>query len=143
MTMIKKRGCGILFFDKQKRRVLLYRRDNKPGIKFPDCVDILGGLLEEGETPEEAILRETAEELDDLRTGLPFKLERHRVFKVYVDEWGTEQHIFWKEADFDIQNVRLKEGRELVWLTEGELARTTFGFGFGGVVKEFFKKMSD
>ena len=133
-----KQGCGVLFFDKQKQRVLLFLRDNKPSIKFPNCVDILGGGVEENETPEEAIAREMAEELDDLRTKQPFELKDYHTFKVYVDEWGTEQHIFWKEVDFDIQDIGLKEGQDLIWLTEEEISQTTFAFGFDIVVKEFF-----
>ena len=132
-------GCGILFFDQKRRRVLLFQRDNKPSIKFPDCVDILGGHVEDGESPEEALVREIAEELDDLRVGRPFELEGYHAFKVYVDEWGTEQYIFWEKIDFDIQDVYLKEGQMLVWLTEEELTVTNFAFGFDKVVKEFFE----
>ncbi len=35
------RGAGVLFYDKDKRRVLVYRRDNTPTIHFPDQIDIL------------------------------------------------------------------------------------------------------
>lgn len=133
------RGCGILFFDVQKQRVLLFRRDNKPSIRFPGCIDILGGHIDEGESPEKAIAREMAEELDDLRNGLSFKLEKYHKFKVYTDEGGTEHHIFWKEADFDILDVHLKEGQELVWLTEEKIPSTPFAFGFDAVIREFFQ----
>jgi 8-oxo-dGTP diphosphatase len=132
------KGCGILFFDAQNQSVLLVRRDNKPGIIFPDCMDILGGFVEEGESAGEAVVREMAEELDDLRTRLPFKLEGHRIFKVYTDEWGIEQHIFWKIKDFDVQNVWLNEGQALIWLTEEELSQYAFALGFDEVVREFF-----
>lgn len=117
--------------------MLLFRRDDKPNIKFPNCVDILGGHVEEGETPKETIIREMAEELDDLRTGRPFELKDYHYFKVYVDAWDTEQHIFWKEADFDIQDIGLKEGQGLVWLTEKEIPATNFAFDFDLVVEDF------
>lgn len=136
--MSSKRGCGILFFRRAKNTVLLFRRDDKPTIPFPNHLDILGGSVEADETPEQAIVRELAEELDDLRTGSPYSLESFKLFKVYRDERGTEQHIFYKEADFDIEDLHLKEGQELVWFVESELRTTPLAFHFEAVVQEFF-----
>ena len=47
------RGAGVLFSDKHQGRVSLYRRDNTPPIPFPDHLDLLGGHLEAGESPEQ------------------------------------------------------------------------------------------
>lgn len=140
--LMQKRGCGVLFYDETKKRVLFFRRDNTLAIKFPDYIDILGGNVESNETPQEAIVREMGEELDDLRSGRPFKLANHRLFKVYVDEWGTEQHIFYRKVDFDVSDVRLNEGQYLVWLNEKEAREISFAFGFVGVVREFFQAMT-
>ena len=136
--MSSKRGCGILFFRKEKKAVLLFRRDDKPTIPFPNHLDIPGGSVEDGETPEQAIVREMAEELYDLRTGSPYSLKDFRLFKVYGDDWGTQQHIFYREADFDVADLRLKEGQELVWLRESDLRSTPLAFNFEAVVQEFF-----
>ena len=136
--MSSRRGCGILFFRKEKKAVLLFRRDDKPTIPFPNHLDILGGSVEHGETPEQAIVREMAEELDDLRTGSPYSLGNFRLFKVYRDECGTQQHIFQKEADFDLEDLRLKEGQELAWFMESELRTTPLAFNFETVLQEFF-----
>ncbi len=136
--MSSKRGCGILFFRKAEKAVLLFRRDDKPTISFPNHLDILGGSVEDSETPEQAIVREMAEELYDLRTGSPYSLKDFRLLRVYRDERGTQQHIFYREADFDIEDVRLNEGQELVWFRESELRSTPLAFGFETVVQEFF-----
>ena len=104
--MEKRRGCGVLFYDPIGQRILCFLRDNKPGIPFPNHVDLIGGHVEEGETPEEAARREIAEEMLDLRTGKPFVLDGHALFDVYIDERDTEHHIFYKEADFDIADVK-------------------------------------
>jgi 8-oxo-dGTP diphosphatase len=63
------KGCGILFYNRQKKAVLLFRRDDKSSIPFPNMLDLLGGGVEEGETPAEAAVREMAEELLDIRTN--------------------------------------------------------------------------
>jgi len=44
-------------------RLLIYRRDNKPGSPFPDHWDFFGGHLESEETPDQALVREVEEEL--------------------------------------------------------------------------------
>ncbi len=141
MAVENPRGAGVVFYDRDKKRILVYRRDNKPTIPFPDCLDILGGHVEEGETPEQTVLREIAEELDDLRTGAPFALAGHRLFTIYTDARGVTDHVFCKEADFDIADVRLKEGQELVWVTEEEARRIPFAFGYNHILEEFFHAM--
>lgn len=132
------RGAGVLFYDRHTQRVLLVRRDNTPSIPFPDHLDILGGHTEDGETPEDTVVREIAEELDDLRSGCPFVLTGHRLFTVYTDARGVTDSVFCKEADFDLSDVRLKEGQELVWVTEDEARRTPLAFGYNDILAAFF-----
>ena len=137
------RGAGVFFYDGAKRCVLFYRRDNKPTIPFPDQFDILGGHIEEGETAEQAVVREMAEELDDLRSGRPYALSGHQLFAVHRDPQGAVDHLFSKAADFALADVRLKEGQSLIWLTEEEAARTPFAFGYNRLVAEFFRALRD
>ena len=47
---MKKIAAVILENDNDE--ILLYLRDKKPGIPFPDCWDLIGGHVEEGETPD-------------------------------------------------------------------------------------------
>ncbi len=135
------RGAGVLFYDKIRQRVLLYRRDNKPSIPFPDQLDILGGHTEAGETPEQTAVREIAEELEDLRRNEPFVLTGYRLFTVYTDARGVTDHVYCKEVDFGLAEVRLKEGQELVWLTEEEARRTPVAFGYNAILAAFFEAL--
>ncbi len=132
------RGAGVLFYDKANRRVLLYRRDNNPMILFPNCLDILGGHAEDGETPEDTVVREIAEELDDCRTGRPFALTGHRLFKSVTGPEGITDVIFCREVDFQIADIRLKEGQELVWLNEDDVQTADLAFSYTPVVADFF-----
>lgn len=43
-------------------QVLLFHRDDKPGIPYPGFYDALGGVVDDGETPEEGAIREALEE---------------------------------------------------------------------------------
>jgi 8-oxo-dGTP diphosphatase len=52
----------VLLFDREGK-LLIYLRDNKPEIPFPDYWDFFGGHIEEGETPDQALVREVGEEL--------------------------------------------------------------------------------
>jgi 8-oxo-dGTP diphosphatase len=136
-----RRGAGVLFYDRQTRRVLVYRRDSTPTIPFPNQLDILGGHTEEGETPAQTVVREIAEELEDLRTGGPFVLAGHRFFTTFTDARGVTDDIYCQEADFDLADVRLKEGQELVWVTEEEAHSTPFAFGYNPILADFFQAM--
>ncbi|MDD3487257.1 MAG: NUDIX domain-containing protein [Candidatus Moranbacteria bacterium] len=139
---MSKKGCGIIFFNAKRRAVLLFRRDNKDSIPFPNMLDLLGGHVEEGEDPAQTAVREMAEELLDLRTGRPYKLQGHNLFLVYTDKRGCEQHIFTCPVDFDTSNVQLLEGQELVWLTELQLASgVPIAFDFGDILKKFFSSL--
>jgi len=132
------RGAGVLFYDRHTQRVLLYRRDNTPTIPFPGYLDILGGHTEAGETPEETVVREIAEELEDRRSGRPIVLTGHRLFTISTDARGVTDSVFCKEADFDLADVRLTEGQELVWVTEAEARCTPLAFGYNAILTEFF-----
>jgi 8-oxo-dGTP diphosphatase len=136
--MTEKRGCGILFYKRNPDRVLVYRRDNMPDLPFAGCLDLLGGHIEHGESAEEAMQREAKEELFDRRSEKPFALKDFTLFRAYTDKYGYEQHIYYTAADFDIGDVELREGKELVWITEEELKKEELGFDFTPLVQAFF-----
>ena len=61
-----------IILENDKGEFLLALRDNKPGIPFPNHWDLIGGHVEDGETPEEALVREVKEELDIELKGVRF-----------------------------------------------------------------------
>ena len=111
-------------------------RDNKPEIPFPNMPDILGGHMEEGETPEKTARRELAEELEHTDTGEPFQPSDIKHFKSYVDERGFGQHIFTCQLK-TTPNLHLKEGQRLVFFDRDALYATDFAFNFGPVIREY------
>lgn len=138
-----KRGCGFVFYNPKKDAVLVFRRDNKEWIPFPNMLDLLGGQVEEGENPGEAAVREMVEELIDLRTGQAYVLERHKPFLHYTDVRGCEQSIFVCDVDIDLADLRLLEGKELIWVSRQEIENgIKVAFEFEEVLRRFFSQRS-
>ncbi|MES2816293.1 MAG: NUDIX hydrolase [Pseudomonadota bacterium] len=84
--------------------VLVYLRDEKPGLRWPGLWDLPGGGREGLESPEDCLLRELWEEF-----GLTLPAERlvwRGVFPSMVDE-GRESVFFggWLSAD-EVASVR-------------------------------------
>jgi 8-oxo-dGTP diphosphatase len=132
----KQRGTSILFVN-SAGHVLLFLRDNNPIIPFPNCWDVLGGHVEEGETPFECITREIQEEIN-------MKLENAQLFHVYDLEDRLE-FTFWQAADLNIDQIMLNEGQCLKWFTEKEIIDIPdheLAFGFKPIIISFLKTRS-
>jgi 8-oxo-dGTP diphosphatase len=99
----------VLLFDRQGR-LLIYLRDNKPEIPFPDHWDFFGGHIEEGETPEQALAREVGEELG-------VRLESWRFFRRYEcisgDAYPNIKHIFYAQIERLASDLTLFEGQRI------------------------------
>ena len=59
--MKPKDGAKIIIVSPDK--ILLFHRDNIPTIPYPNCWHLVGGGIEESETPEEGLIREVKEEV--------------------------------------------------------------------------------
>ena len=77
----------------------------------------IGGKFEEGESPEDCLLREVREE-----TGLTLRSWQYRGIVTFVsDEWGTEyMHLFVSEDFFGEVRSDCDEG-QLEWIDKQEL----------------------
>jgi 8-oxo-dGTP diphosphatase len=96
-----------IIFENERSEILLYLRDNKPGIPFPQHWDLIGGHVEEGESPEEALVREVKEELD-------IDLKEYKFFKKYEvlegDAYPNIKYIYTGIINVPIDEIKLLEG---------------------------------
>lgn len=123
----------VLLFDRRSR-LLVYLRDDKPDIPFPNHWDFFGGHLEEGETPEHALVREVKEEL-----GL--ELAAWDFFRTYTctegDAYPNVKHIFWAKIDKTPPQLTLYEGQMLRSITHDERESVRFANILGAILEDF------
>jgi 8-oxo-dGTP diphosphatase len=123
----------VLLFDREDR-LLIYLRDNKPEIPFPDHWDFFGGHVEEGETPEQAMVREVKEELG-------VDLVQWHFFREYVCEEGdvypNVKHIYWANTDKRAEELTLYEGQRLLGITVDQRRDIKFANILGNILEDF------
>lgn len=115
-----------------RKQILLFLRDDTPGIPYPNMWDIPGGHVENSETPEQCIVREMKEEMD-------LDIEGFHLFSVTEFPDRTE-YTFWKKANLDIDKIQLTEGKRLKWFSERDAKSTELASGFNEIIEDFFKK---
>ena len=116
-------------------RILLFLRDNKKDIPYPNYWDALGGNVDAGKSPLECIKREMVEEIG-------IELSSPNLFNVYELNDRIEC-TFWQRANFDIRKIDLKEGQRLKWFSEKEIRMMTdndLAFGFKPIMLDFFRQ---
>jgi 8-oxo-dGTP diphosphatase len=128
---MKRKGTSIIFVNDQ-RKVLLLLRDDKPTIPYPNMWDVPGGHVDDGETPEQCIVREMKEEMD-------LTLEEFERLSV-MEFTDRVEYTFWKRANLDIEKIDLQEGQRLRWFTELEARNSKLAYGFNEIIDDFFKK---
>jgi len=103
-----------LLFDSEGQ-LLIYLRDDKPDIPYPNHWDLFGGHVEKGETPEIALVREVQEELGIELTG-------YTKFKTYHCLEGDAQpniktvysaHISQRAAELTLYEGQYLKGIEI------------------------------
>jgi len=98
-----------LIFDADGK-LLIYLRDDKLEIPFPNHWDLFGGHVEPGETPEFALVREVQEELN-------IELVEYQFFKTYHcmegDAHPNIKHVYSARTDQQADTLTLYEGQYL------------------------------
>lgn len=116
----KRSASGAFIFDTTYGKFVFIRRDNIPSIDWPNMIGIVGGGMEDGETPEEACRREIGEELLT-SNGAPLQVKNLEKMTEFVNSRGTHIHMHIAEIDDSSQLVIGEEGQEIIRLTPNEM----------------------
>ncbi|MBE5929007.1 MAG: 8-oxo-dGTP diphosphatase [Lachnospiraceae bacterium] len=107
---MKNNMTTLCYIEKDGKYLMMHRVKKEKDINKDKWVGI-GGHFEEGESPEECLLREVHEETSLILTS--YKLRGHITF--VSDEWGTEYMYLFTADDFLGDICECSEG-ELRWI---------------------------
>lgn len=104
-----------LGFLTNRDKILLYLRDNKRDIAFPNHWALLGGHIEDGETPRQALEREIQEEIGCKARNISFVSQLD-----VADNPSCQDHtifLFKGEIREALEDMHLTEGQRLGYFT--------------------------
>jgi 8-oxo-dGTP diphosphatase len=114
--------------------VLLLLRDNKSTMVYPNHWTLVGGKVENGETPEMAAHRELAEE-----TGLTASLSLWKRYDREHPLFIVDQHVFTGKVDAGRGRFTLGEGQDIEFFKPYEIQHLKIGYGFKVLLNEYFQ----
>lgn len=107
-----------LCYIEQDDKYLMLHRVKKEHDENHDKWIGVGGKFEDGESPEDCLLREVKEE-----TGLTLKTFSYRGIVTFVsDEYGTEYMHLFTATEYEGELQDCEEG-ELVWIPKTDIAK--------------------
>ena len=88
--------------------ILVNLRDDDPRIIFPNQWSLIGGHVEEGESPEEGLVREVEEEIG-------YRLAEYYPLATFFDGQDV-RHLFLAPIDAPIDDLVLGEGQAIRYM---------------------------
>ncbi len=104
----------LCYLEREGQYLMLYRNKKKQDINAGKWIGV-GGKLEAGESPEEALLREVQEE-----TGLTLTAYRHRGLVTFSADGYTEYMHLYTATDWEGTLTDCDEG-ELRWISKSQV----------------------
>lgn len=129
-----------IILENDKGELFLALRDNKPGIPFPNHWDLIGGHVEKGETPDEALVREVKEELD-------IDLLDYTFYKKYEclegDAYPNIKFIYSGMINIPIEEITLLEGERAQYFSREEIQNLRFANIIKSIILEYINDQDD
>ena len=110
-------------------QILLQLRDNRPDLPAANCWSTVGGAVEAGETPEQAVCRETEEEIGCRPTRL--------IHLGAIDGRRFRSHLFATRAAWALDDLILGEGQGVDWFDPERISALPLANGIGAAIVDF------
>jgi 8-oxo-dGTP diphosphatase len=123
-------------------RLVAHLRDDKPEIPFPNTWSTLGGRVEPGESPAEAMQRELIEEIE-CSPAMTFWRTFDLAFTALNTQFQVEVYAFAGRLDRPLAQVKLHEGQRLGAFSRDELDSVVFAFGLDRLYRAYFVDFGD
>jgi 8-oxo-dGTP pyrophosphatase MutT (NUDIX family) len=120
-----------IILENMEGEILLLLRDNKSTHVFPNHWTLIGGNVEDGETPEMAADRQLKEETG-LKASLSFWKQYEREHPLFI----IDQHVFVGKVDTSVGILVL--GRDTQFIKPSEVKHLKIGYGFKALLNEYF-----
>jgi 8-oxo-dGTP diphosphatase len=130
---MKRIPCVSIILENVQGEVLLLLRDNKSTVVFPSHWTLVGGRVEDGETPEVAAHRELAEETG-LKASLSFWKRYDRQHPLFI----VDQHVYIGRVEISDESPVLAEDQAIQFFKPGETHDLKIGYGFKALLDEYF-----
>ena len=115
--------------------ILMLLRDDKPTIPYPNQWDFTGGVVELGETPEQAVRREAREEI-----GVELPNLRH--LRTY--DWPEKvEHVYHSLLTLNPKETNLTEGQEIRYFPKRDLLRMPLAFRDSEILNDLYGNLPD
>lgn len=114
-------GAKAFIKNKKLNKYLFFLRDNKPDIPNPNRWGLLGGGIEPGETPLEALKREIKEETNIKIYDIQLINTRNVTLYVKNKPYTVTGHIYLAHTDAELDDIDLYEGQKVGYFTIEEM----------------------
>lgn len=112
--------AGVILFNR-KGELLLLLRDDIPSIGHPNHWNLVGGGIEDGESPEQAAIREAEEEIGVRLDEVPlFRL--YSIACEHVPGLVHPYYVHWSRLERPIEDLTLGEGQDMRFFAPAELS---------------------
>ena len=126
--------CASVILENNAGEILLLLRGNKSTIGYPNHWTLVGGKVENDETPEMVAPRELEEETG-LKADLAFWKRYNRQHPLFI----VDQYIYVGRVDASLESMVLGEGQALQFFKPAEIGRLKIGYGFKALLHEYFQ----
>jgi len=111
-----------IIFENDNKQLLLFLRDNKQQIPFPNTWDLIGWHIEDWEGVEQALLREINEEIDLVPDQFWYEFFKEYYCPSDRDVYENTKHIFIWKLTKPLDKLELFEWQRLEYFHYHEIA---------------------